>query len=151
MKTRKATIKDIDKIICLGSLINEFKVNNKVVNFWPKKVLADCINSKNNPILVVENNKEIIGFIIANYNPSFKKAIIENIFVTPDNRGEGIGKLLLNDLLDLLKKLNCEYICSLVEISNDTAIDFYLKNNFDKGIKCVWLDKIIDSLFEKKK
>ena len=149
MKIKTATLKDIDTIIELGNSVNEFQVSTEVVIFWPKDVLIDCIKSKNNPILVAKENKQIVGFIIANYNHSFKKAIIENIFVDPNYRGKEVGKLLLNNLLDKLKELDCEYVCSLTEIENNVAIKFYLNNSFNKGINCVWIDKILNKSFKK--
>jgi ribosomal protein S18 acetylase RimI-like enzyme len=149
MEIKPATLKDVDTIIKLGNSVNEFQVSNEVVTFWPKNVLIDCIKDKNNPIFVAKENKQIIGFIIANYNSSFKKAIIENIFVDPNFRGKKIGKLLLDNLLNKLKELGCEYVCSLTQIGNDVAVKFYLENNFNKGINCVWLDKILDKSFKK--
>jgi len=149
MEIKTATLEDIDTIIKLGNSVNEFQVNDEVVTFWSKTILVDCIKSKNNLILIARENKQIIGFIIANYNPSFKKAIIENIFVNPNFRGKEVGKLLLDNLLSKLKKLGCEYICSLTEIKNNVAVKFYLNNNFNKGINCVWIDKILDKSFKK--
>ncbi len=149
MEIRAATIKDTDTIIKLGNLINEFQVSNEVVTFWPKNVLIDCIKSKNNPLLVVEKNENIVGFILANYNSSFKKAIIENIYVNPDYRGREVGKLLLNNLLNELKKLGCEYVCSITESKNNAAVEFHLKNGFNKGMNCVWMDKILKNTFQK--
>ena len=149
MDIKTATLEDVDTIIKLGNSVNEFQVSDEVVTFWPKDILIDCIKSKNNPILVAKENKQIIGFIIANYNPSFKKAIIENIFVNPDFRGKKVGNLLLDNLLDELKELGCEYVCSITEIENNVAVKFYLNNNFSKGINCVWIDKILNKSFQK--
>ena len=149
MEIKTATLEDINTIIKLGNSVNEFQVSDEAVTFWPKEILTNCIKSKKNPILVAEENKQIIGFIIANYNSSFKKAIIENIFVNPDFRGKDVGKFLLNNLLNNLKELGCEYVCSLVKDNSNVAIEFYLKNNFNKGINCIWLDKILDNSFKK--
>lgn len=149
MEIKTATLENIDTIIKLGNSVNEFQVSDEVVTFWPKEVLTDCIKSKNNPIFIAKENKQIIGFIIANYNPSFKKAIIENIFVNTDFRGKEVGRLLLDNLLNKLKELGCEYVCSLIENNNDVAVEFYLNNNFNKGINCVWLDKILSDSFKK--
>ena len=150
MKIRTARLHDINEIVKIGNSVNEFQVSEEVVTFWPKSVLIDCIKSKNNLILVTEENKHIVGFIIANYNPCFKKAIIENIFVKPEHRDKNIGKLLLKSLLKKLAVLKCEYVCSLVEENSNVAVDFYIKNGFNKGINCVWLDTILGKSFKKK-
>ena len=150
MRIRTATLQDIKKIDKIGNSVNEFQVSKEVVTFWPESVLSNCIQSKNNPILVAEESKHIIGFIIANYNLCFKKAIIENIFVSPEYRGKNIGESLLKSLLKKLIALKCEYVCSLTEEKNNVAVDFYIKNGFNKGINCVWLDTILGKTFKKK-
>jgi len=149
MQVRRATLKDIDEILKIGNYVTEFQVSDEVVTFWPKAVLIDCLKKRINPILVAEENKKIIGFIIVNYNPCFKKAIIENTFVRPEYRGRGVGKELLDTAIKRLKKLGCEYICSLVGEKDSKGITFYIRNGFNKGISCVWLDLIIDKSFKK--
>ncbi len=149
MDVRKAKLSDIDEIFNLGSAVNEFEVSDEVVTFWPEKILKRCVKSKTDFIFIAEENSEIVGFVIANYNPNFSKAIIENIFVKPEFRGQNIGKKLLESLLDQLEKVNCEYVCALVESKDEPAIGFYVKNNFNRGINCVWLDKILAKSFKK--
>jgi len=149
MEIRTPIAQDINEIIKIGNTVNEFQVSDEVVTFWTKAVLVDCINSKQNPILIAEENEQIVGFIIANYNPCFKKAIVENIFVKPEYRGGNIGETLLKCLLEKLILLKCEYACSLVEESSSTAVDFYIKNGFNRGINCVWLDLILNKSFKK--
>ncbi len=149
MEIKNATLLDINAIIKLGNAVDEFQVSDEVVTFWPKDILVNCVNSKTDFLLIAEENKNIIGFIIANYNPNFKKAVIENIFVKKDYRKQNIGSQLLDCLLEKLKDLKCEYVCSLVESHNDIAIEFYIKHGFNKGINCVWLDKILEKSFKK--
>lgn len=89
MIIRKAKVGDVDEIWRLGSGAPEFQVSDKVVAFWPKEILIDCIRSSFNPIFVAQDNEKIQGFIILNLNSSLKKAIIENIFVVPERRRNG--------------------------------------------------------------
>lgn len=144
---RKAILNDLESIWNLGSNVNEFEVSKETVTFWPKDILELCINS--GAIFVSEGIDEINGFIVVNYNPDFKKAIIENIFVDSKFRGMGIGEDLLMNLLKYLREKGCEYVCSLVEEKDNTGINFYLKNNFNRGINCVWLDLILENDFRK--
>lgn len=94
--------------------------------------MVDCIKNKQNPILIAKEDKQIIGFIIANYNSCFKKAIIENIFVKPEHRGKDIGETLLKRLFEKLTSLKCGYVCFLVEENSSVVIDFYASNGFNK-------------------
>lgn len=148
MIIREATTKDIDQIHDLGKDVEEFNTTDEVVTFWPKYILKNCVNSKTDFIIIAEE-KEIIGFTIANYNPVFKKAIIENIFVHPDFRGQKVGKKLLDNLMAKLEQIGCEYVCILTESNNKNSIKFYQKMGFNRGINCAWLDKVLGDKFSK--
>ena len=146
MIIRQAKPQDADAIIELGNSSADFRVSEGTVNFWPKNILEDCIKSPDNPVLVAEQGEEIAGFVIVNYNPHFKKATIENIFVNQKFRGQGTGKLLIQALLKELKALKCLYACCLIK-QNCPAADFYIKNGFKRGIDCVWLDMVLGDSF----
>jgi len=149
MTIRQATINDIDEIHKLGEHVDEFDTTEEVVTFWPKHILKNCIESKNDWLLVAEENSEIIGFIICNNSPVFKKAVIENIFVSPQHRKKGVGQKLLGSLMDQVKSIDCEYVVIFTEEDNNTAIDFYVKNGFNRGKNFAWIDKVLSKEFSK--
>ena len=149
MIIREATINDIDKIHRLGEHVDEFNTTDEVVTFWPKHILSNCIKSKSDWLLVAEENSEIIGFIICNNSPIFKKAVIENVFVSPQHRKKGVGKKLLDTLLGKIATTDCEYIVIFAEDDNDTAIDFYVSNGFNRGKNFAWIDKVLSEKFSK--
>lgn len=148
MIIRKAKINDLDELLTIGNSVSEFKVNVETSTFWPRDVLDRIIKSENNPLIIAEDNNEICGFIISNYNPTFKKAIIENVYVIKERRGEGIADKLLNQLITELKALGCEYVVSLIETeTSDNPVEFYKRNGFSRGIDCVWMDLVLDDEF----
>ncbi len=145
MKIREAIIADIDKIYALGSTVNEFIVSDETANFWPKHILRNCIESKTVWLLIAEENEAIAGLIIINNNPVFKKAIIEDIFVSPQFREQGLAKKLLNSAMNIISAIDCEYVCALV--NNTNAINFFESNGFKKGKNFTWLDKVLSEEF----
>ncbi len=150
IKIREARIEEIPEIIALGNKVNEFQVGEEVTTFWPKHILENIIRSKTDFLIVAAHRNKIVGFVIANYNPTFGKAIIENIFVAPEYRGKGVSNGLRDYLLKKLKQVGCEYICTLVEINSKAAITSYKRYGFKEGITCVWLDYILSEKFRKK-
>jgi len=146
MIIREARIEDINEIHNLGNDVEEFDTIEDVVTFWPKKILKNCIESNTDFILVAED-KNILGFTIVNYNPVFKKAIVENIFVSPKFRGQKIGQKLINELMKNLEKIDCEYVCILIGANNLDTIKFYEKMGFKRGISCAWMDKVLGKEF----
>jgi ribosomal protein S18 acetylase RimI-like enzyme len=149
MKIRKAKISDAIKIYQLGKKISEFSVSKETVNFWPLHILKNCIKSKSDWIIVAENINEIIGFVVINNSIVFRKAIIENIFVSVNHRNKGVAKKLLLFALNKIKLSGCEYVCTLTEERNKKALGFYIKNGFNKGKNFRWLNKTLSKKFKK--
>lgn len=149
MNVRKATSADVEAIYELGKAVDEFTVSDETVNFWPKELLANAIQSSDALILVAEDEGSTIGFLIVNYNSSLKKALIENIYVQPDKRGQGVGDKLLEYMFKLLPDMGCEYVATLVPPDAQGALDLYQRNGLDKGETFIWLDKALDGQFNK--
>jgi len=148
MNIREAAIDDIDAVHELGSSVDEFKVNDETVNFWPKELLVQAAQSSDALILVAED-EGIFGFLVVNYNKSLKKALIENIYVRPDKRDQGIGEQLLEQMFKLLPGIGCEYVATLVPPDARGALELYQRNGFSKGESFVWLDKSLSEEFRK--
>ena len=149
MTIRKATIEYIDTIHRLGQSVDEFRVNEETVNFWPKELLTRAVQS-DDVLLLVAEDKEIQGFLIVNYNRSLKKGLIENIYVHPDHRGQGIGDQLISHMFELLPDMGCEYVATLVPPDALGALDLYTRNGFNQGEQFVWLDRSLDDSFKRK-
>lgn len=146
---RKAQPEDVKAIHALGGMVPEFSVNKETVTFWPQDILARAVGSSDTLVLVAEADGQVVGFIIASLNGSLRKAIIENVYVRPDNRGAGTGGKLLDALLAALDGTPIEYVCTLVPIDADGASRLYAEAGFTAGESFVWLDKSLSNTFSK--
>jgi ribosomal protein S18 acetylase RimI-like enzyme len=149
MNIRRAIIEDANAIYELGKSVEEFAVNNETVTFWPKELLVQAIQSEDALIFIAED-EAIVGFVIVNYNHSFKKAIIENMYVSPDKRGQGISDQLLEGAIRQLIAMGCEYVATLVPPNAQGALDLYSRNGFSQGETFMWLDKPMAKTFKRK-
>lgn len=145
---RKARQTDLEAIHELGKSVSEFSVNNKTVTFWPKEVLSSAIDASDVLVLVAEE-QSVAGFIIVACNIALKKALIENIYVHPDHRSQGVGDLLLSCALELAQRMGCEYIATLIPPDAQDAAQLYIKNGFSRGERFLWLDKTLTDTFKK--
>ena len=148
MKIREIKKLDVDSILRIGNSAKEFKVSSEVVNFWPREILMKVVDDEKDFIVVAEEDKDIVGFLIVNLNLNFSKAIIENVFVKEKFRGGKVGKLLLDYALKKLQKEKCSYVCALVNSGSKNSIAWYIKQDFNKGIDCIWLDKVLLKTFK---
>lgn len=143
MIIRKASITDINKLVSIGKKVKEFNISPNIKGFWDKAILQTLIKSKSDLILVAEENKNIIGFVIFTYNISTKKATFENAWVHPNYRGKSIISNLTKQGIKKLKSQGAKYICALVEVNNNHSIKFLKKHKFEKGFNFTWMHKKI--------
>jgi L-amino acid N-acyltransferase YncA len=85
------------------------------------------------PVFVAEENDEVVGFstIGAFRNWQAYKFSVENsIYVKADKRGKGIGKLLLQPLIDAAKEMGMHTIIAGIDASNETSIALHKQFGF---------------------
>ncbi|HYH74789.1 MAG TPA: GNAT family N-acetyltransferase [Candidatus Saccharimonadales bacterium] len=150
MNIRKATVRDVPAIHALGEHVSEFNVNDQTVTFWPAALLEHAVQSDDVVILVAEAEDAIVGFLIINYSKGLKKALIENIYVQPDRRGQGIAHDMLEHMFQLLPDMDCEFVSTLVRPDAQSAIDLYSRSGFTHGETFLWMDASLSDLFKKR-
>lgn len=127
LEIRKAAEADFEQII---ALFEEFALFEKT----PEKMLnsVECMRAEKeffNCFVAVINGK-IIGYVswfFAYYTWSGKAVYMDDLYVQPAFRGNGIGKQLLNKVLTLAQETGCHKMHWQVSSWNKPAIDFYKK------------------------
>ena len=140
MKIRKIQNKDINKIYQLGIDEKEFEVSEDML-FWSKKQLKKWISSNDDVLLVAEDNKKIVGFIMSAIHKPTQKVTIENIYVVEEYRKKGLAKKLLNETLKIFRKKGIKFINAFVDDKNTASFNFFKKNNFKVFSKFYWVYK----------
>ena len=113
----------------ISSIEKEF--NKNFDDFWSISILKEDFKSDFSKYIVAKNGNEIVG--IAGIKIILNEATIMNIVTKVDKRNLGIGSILLENLIILSKKSNCDLINLEVNENNLPAIHLYDKFNF-KGI-----------------
>lgn len=126
-KISKMTIEDLKSI--KNILASDFD------NFWSFDVLEDELECDNSYVIVAKSNDNtIVGF--AGLKTILDEADIMNIVVKKDFRHNGIGSILLENLINYSKNTNMKTITLEVNENNLSAIRLYDKFSFDKlGIR----------------
>lgn len=118
----KMTLYDLNSI--KDNLISDFD------DFWNYSVFKSELESDSSHYLVVKDNSKIIGF--AGIKVTVPDCDIMNIVVKKDFRNQGIGSLLLKELINLSKSLNVKNLFLEVNEKNTPAILLYNKFGFKK-------------------
>ena len=99
-------------------------------DFWSFSTLKEELENENSSYIIGKINNEIIGF--AGLKIIFDKADIMNIVIKKTYRNQGIGTLLLENLILLAKDLNISTLFLEVNEQNKPAIHLYEKLGFEK-------------------
>ena len=123
------TIKSLDKshsTDVIKILIDSFSKN------YDKKINESIFSSDEVDGIVALEKGNVIGYASIHYIKKItrKSGIIEDVVVKENQRGKGIGKLLVNNLIEKAKKNNCDKI---ILSSSEKNLKFYEKLGFHKN------------------
>lgn len=86
-------------------------------------------------LLVARDNETVIGFASFHqetgaYDQEVDRGVIENLYVVPERRGEGVGSELLAAAEDRLFESGCDVVSLEVMAANDPARAFYRQHGY---------------------
>jgi len=116
---RSATENDFDQVMEIDRL--SFSAP-WIENFF-KSALKDIF-------LVLEKEREIVGYVITCVCHDLEKAVILRIAVHPDHRGQGVAGILIRTCLDILVQRDIGVVELDVELVSRGAIRLYEKFGF---------------------
>ena len=116
------------EILNSTSIFEETPVNADEVSDWYTNR-----KTKGFPVFVAILNKEVVAY--ASYGPFREKSgyqitVEHSIYVHPNHRGNGSGRLLMRKLLERAKEQNLKNIIAVIDASNYKSIRFHEKFGF---------------------
>ena len=96
--------------------------------FWNANILESELKSENSKYIVAEENDKILGFAGILLTPDDTQ--ITNIVTKKSERNKGIGRQLLDKLIEMTRELEKDSISLEVDETNDTAIFLYKRQGF---------------------
>ena len=123
------TIESLDKshsTDVVKILIDSFSKN------YDKKINESIFSSDEVDGIVALEKGNVLGYASIHYIKKItrKSGIIEDVVVKENQRGKGIGKLLVKNLIEKAKKNNCDKI---ILSSSEKNLKFYQKLGFQKN------------------
>ncbi|ALG82500.1 GNAT family N-acetyltransferase [Halanaeroarchaeum sulfurireducens] len=82
-----------------------------------------------------EGEGKLVGFVMFHverglYEQDVRRGIVENVFVVPDRRGEGIGSRLLDFAESELADRNAAVVALSVLADNEAALEWYRERGY---------------------
>lgn len=95
---------------------------------WTLGIFADCLRVGYRCEVLENNDGRLLGYCILSL--ALDEAHILNLCVSSDRRGQGLGQLLLDHLLDKARTAGCRRIFLEVRPSNAAALALYAGRDF---------------------
>ena len=101
-------------------------------NNYEKEINESIFSSDEVDGIVAMEEGNVLGYASIHYIKKItrKSGIIEDVVVKENQRGKGIGKLLVKNLIEKAKKNNCDKI---ILSSSEKNLKFYEKLGFHKN------------------
>lgn len=136
IKVRHATKNDIQQML---DIYNEIILNTTAIFQYDLHTLEmrkDWFAQKqkeNFPVFIAEENNAVVGFStfgqFRNWQ-AYKYSVENSVYVKADCRGKGIGKLLLQPLIDTAKERKLHTIIAGIVADNEASIALHKKFGF---------------------
>ena len=87
------------------------------------------------PVIVAESNNEVVGFGYYSefrFREAYKFTVEHSVYANKNAIGKGIGKLLLNELIERAKKQSLHTMIGVIDSENTNSIDFHKKFGFEE-------------------
>ncbi|KUO85661.1 GNAT family N-acetyltransferase [Thermoproteus sp. CP80] len=100
-----------------------------------KEYVKSKISSPSSVVLVAEVDGRAVGVIVGDvedrlfYEPRMA-GIIREFYVLPEFRRKGLGKRMMSEAMDALRRKGAQMIMADFPALNEIAIEFYKKMNF---------------------
>lgn len=137
IKITEMTFEDFEEI--------KEKLQTDFDEFWTPSILKSELESDLSKYVVAKNDEKIVGFAGVIILPDDVE--ITNIVTKKQERKKGIGKELLDKLIEIAKQAGKDNISLEVNVKNIVAISLYKKAGFKEvGIRKKYYNGIDDAI-----
>lgn len=137
IKIRPYLSSDAETII---SILNYYILNStalydyQIRTIEQQQAIFDEKIKKGFPIIVATINERVVGFGYYSefrFREAYKFTVEHSVYVSPDNHGKGIGKVILQNLIDLAKEQKLHTMIGVIDSENESSINFHQQFGFE--------------------
>lgn len=120
LKIRKMRVEDLERVLEIE--------RTSFPNPWSRSAFLYEIESDVSYPWVIEMEGKIVGYSV--HWLILDEAHLSNIAIDPSLRRKGLGRFILEKVIESAKKMGAKFLTLEVRVSNASAISLYTKMNF---------------------
>jgi L-amino acid N-acyltransferase len=137
IKIRPYKVDDAQAIL---EIINHNILNSTALYDYKPRTLANQIAifedklSKGFPIVVATYNDDVVGFGYYSefrFREAYKFTVEHSVYASKDFIGKGVGKLIMQNLIELAKAQNLHTMIAVIDAENVSSITFHENFGFE--------------------
>ncbi|MEB3341310.1 GNAT family N-acetyltransferase [Okeania sp.] len=138
MKIRNAELRDLNAIVDIYNASIPSRIAAADLEFISVESRISWYqehSSDSRPILVVELDNKVIGWLsIQSFSgrPVYKATAEISIYIAPKYQGQGIGKKLLSEAINLSPKLGIKTLLGFIFAHNIPSLNLFKKFGFER-------------------
>ena len=148
MEVRRATVSDLDVVLAL--LRSQYEEHAIVV---PQMALTAAVRAvtlhPSRGTILLADDAKIVGLAALAYTWTLEHggrvAWLDELFVVPEQRGRGIGQVLLQHALVIAEEMGCRVVQLEVETGHERAEHLYLRAGFTPVKRRRWSRSLTDA------
>lgn len=138
-KMRPLTAEDLPKVI----EIDENNTGRSRKDFFERRVTAALNEPKQFVYIAYENNGEVQGYLLVRlqqgaFGGDKTVAVVDDIGVSSEAQGHGIGHRLIDELSSIIKKKDIHEIRSQADWSDQSMLHFFASNEFQLAPRTIY-------------
>ncbi len=106
----------------------------KIRSYEQQKSILEEKLSKGFPVIVAEYDGELAGFGMYSefrFREAYQFTAEHSVYVNADFQGKGIGKIILQELIDLARKQKIHTMIAVIDSENQNSVLFHEKFGFE--------------------
>lgn len=113
-----------------GFVLREERLSEAQTKRYPFAELQDDVEAADWSAVAIDVTGERLGFAIAHYEIWNRRAVLDDLFVLPQARGQGVGKRLLDAGVAWARSTEARHLWLETQNLNVPAVGFYRTQGF---------------------
>ena len=136
IEIRKASTLDTTRMVALATALMDEVGDTPGSRTQVSRLFSEIEHSDSDEVLVAKEGGAVVGMLLIHYRRAMSHgswvAEVDDMYVTPERRGHGVGKMLIEEAVRQAKRREASHLVAGVGARNENALAFYEDHGFEE-------------------